>query len=131
MSDPRLDFALITQHEGGQCPDVHIARESRSIELGWEEASDEHLWWAVETFLPAPEAARLRSVWHSVRQVVHQTSRNADIQLPQTFIGELQRAILRAFQPSLREIYLQAQPPTDRWAKIALERIPEAAWREG
>jgi len=128
-SDPRRDFALITQHEGGQCDDVQVVLDYPSIEDGWQNVSDEHLWWAVETFCHADEVVKLKTVWRSVRQIVLSSLPNAPG--VEHLITSLQRDILRAFKPSLREIYINAQPSVERWAKMALERIPEEKWRAG
>jgi hypothetical protein len=135
VSDPRVEFSLIAKHEGNQCPDVFITSQYPTIQAAWNSASDEHLWWGINAFLSPCEAGRLLQVWRSVPEIVHSATASAGGLSSSPFpserlITQLQRRLLLSFQPSLRELIMQANPPPN-WAKMLLNKIPERQWQGG
>lgn len=134
-SDPRRMFGDICVFEGHRCLESYGVLEHKSLENAWNEINDDLLWQCIDMFLRPEEVLRLRKAVRSIREVFNDSAKLQFVHegrpgvVPDALIRTVQRRLVHAFYPTMREVAQNAGPRSTKFAKILLTRIEEDEWR--
>jgi hypothetical protein len=108
----------------------------RLIADHYEDTSDYHLWWFIETFITdRSHKLRLKAMLHEVDTWAWDMARVAKAEgrhvQPRQMASELKRRLLRGYFPTVDEIVAEARAGQPLRIQEALFRaIPEESWRK-